>query len=431
MPGTARRSATLLPLLLLLLAPTGCGSGTAGSVGDRTSGSAAASGSSDSSASASPAPGAATSPAGPAGPAAPATTVPAELPLTEGMPANDSGEPIAVGHRGVGMRMLDLCGTRPLRGLDTTDRLTATSSGPEYSSTRDLMVFATAGESDALAAEVVAAARACPEEDSGPGSRTLTEVRASSVGPAAATVVHTYATGDQVGVGAEIIEVVPVGTALLVTSAYAEWTPGPVLDDGIAQGLQALAPVLDAMSVFGEPAQGATVPADFPLDVDLPADDGDHTIVPPSPDADGVGEVEVCGTGVWPVGPTQSRLATTAHGPERVDARELVVLADAEAAATVLPRVRSVVEACVDAPAHQVWTLHEADTGHDSLTFSLTWDDGPGASVFQLTRVGRALLLTHAYGEGMLDSLGPTLRERSALTRAIAPAMCTFTADGC
>jgi len=45
--------------------------------------------------------------------------------------------------------------------------------------------------------------------------------------------------------------------------------------------------------------------------------------------------------------------------------------------------------------------------------------------------VGSGLLLTHVYGEGMLDTLGPTLRDRTALTRAVAPAMCAFTADGC
>jgi hypothetical protein len=259
----------------------------------------------------------------------------------------------------------------------------------------------------------------------------LTEVRGSAAAPAAATVVHTYRTRGRVGVGAEIIEVVPVGSAVLVTSAYAEWSPGPILDDGITRDIEALAPVLEAMRAFGGPTSAATIPADLPLDLDLPEADGDHDVAPPSPEADGVGEVEVCGSTVWPAGATEARLATNAHGPEHTDARDLVVLADADVASTVVPQVRGVVEACTDGPAHQVWTLHGADTGYDSVTFSLTWDDGPGASVFQLTRVGRALLFTHMYGEGLLDTVGPTVRERTALTRGIAPAMCAFTAAGC
>jgi hypothetical protein len=175
----------------------------------------------------------------------------------------------------------------------------------------------------------------------------------------------------------------------------------------------------------------ATVPADFPLDVDLPADGGDYDVTAPSAEADGVGEVEVCGSVVWPPGAAAARLAASASGPEHVDARELVVPGSDVDVTTVVPRVREAVEACTDAPQHQVWTLHETDTGHESVTFSLTWSVGLGASVFQVTRVGDALLMTHGYGEGMLESIDPTVQERTALTREIAPAMCDLTADAC
>ena len=115
----------------------------------------------------------------------------------------------------------------------------------------------------------------------------------------------------------------PAGTALLVTSSYAESRPGPILDDGIVPGRQALAPVLEAMRAFGSsPATSATpstpastVPADFPLGHDLPEDGGDYDVVAPSPGADGVGEVEVCGSTVWPAGASEARLAVNAAGP--------------------------------------------------------------------------------------------------------------------
>lgn len=182
------------------------------------------------------------------------TAVPEDFPITEGMPPNDSGDDIAYGPDDLGLRMLDFCGTLPLRGVDTTDRLTAASSGPEYSSTRDLMVFADAERAAAATARLLDAAQTCPVEESGPGGERLTDVRASPAGPGAATVVHTYATDGQVGLGAEIIEVVPMGTALLVTSSYGEWSPGPLLDQGVADGIDALAPVLEAMRPFAPDA---------------------------------------------------------------------------------------------------------------------------------------------------------------------------------
>ena len=86
------------------------------------------------------------------------------------------------------------------------------------------------------------------------------------------------------------------------------------------------------------------------------------------------------------------------------------------------------------APPTQVWTLHGADTGYDSVTFSPHLEaTGPGASVFQLTRVGDGpcLLTPRGTARGCSTTIGPTVRERTALTRGIAPAMCAFTAAGC
>ena len=137
-------------LLLLVLAAGGCGSPPTVPVAESDASRAPAS-----------------------APADPAIAVPGDFPLTEGMPPNESGEDIVVaGARGVGMRMLDFCGTRPLRGLELADRATAASSGPEYSSTRDLMVFADPQRASAVAAQVLDAAHGCPVEESGPDSET-------------------------------------------------------------------------------------------------------------------------------------------------------------------------------------------------------------------------------------------------------------------
>ena len=133
------------------------------------------------------------------------------------------------------MRALDFCGRKPLRGLKPTDRVAAEVSAEESANTRDLMLFADAARPAAVLTDIREAASACPAEGTGPGSRLLTEVRESSLGSPALTVLHTYEQGGEVGIGAEIVEVVQVGRALLVTSTYAEWDPATNLDEGVAE----------------------------------------------------------------------------------------------------------------------------------------------------------------------------------------------------
>ena len=185
--------------------------------------------------------------------------IPDDFPLSDGM-ASEAYDDITVSAQSVGMRALDFCGRKPLRGLDPTDRLVAEASGPEYAGTRDLMVFADAGPPTALVADIRAAATACPAERLGPVSRLLTEVHDSSVASAAVTVVHTYETDGEVGVGAEIIEVVQVGRALLVTSTYSEWDPGLNLDEAITEEAARLEETVDAMSAFRNEPESPTVP---------------------------------------------------------------------------------------------------------------------------------------------------------------------------
>lgn len=208
--------------------------------------------------------------------AAPAAMViPDDFPLSDGM-ASEAYDDISVSPQSVGMRALDFCGRKPLRGLTLTDRLAAEASGSEYANTRDLMIFAETGPPTAVLADIRAAAAACSADPTGPGSRLLTEVRDSSFGSAAATVIHTYEQDGDVGIGAEIIEVVQVDRALLVTSAYAEWDPATDLDEGISEEAGRLEETVAAMSIFEVAGPGAArapalavtptpIPDDFPL----------------------------------------------------------------------------------------------------------------------------------------------------------------------
>lgn len=182
---------------------------------------------------------------------APATAglIPDDFPLSAEM-SNGPRDDVRITAQSVGMRALDFCGRKPLRGLTVTDRLTAEASGVEYAHTRDLMLFADSEPPAAVLADIRAAARACPSDPTGPGSHLLTEVTDSPLGRSATTVLHTFEQDGEVGIGAEIIVVVVVGDALLVTSTYAEWDPATNLDQGVADETAALEATVAAMSLF-------------------------------------------------------------------------------------------------------------------------------------------------------------------------------------
>lgn len=65
------------------------------------------------------------------------------------------------------------------------------------------------------------------------------------------------------------------------------------------------------------------------------------------------------------------------------------------------------------------------------MTMGLTYDDGLGSSVHQVTRVGSARLMVQTYGEGTLTSLDRQADEVTATTDQIVQAMCVFTKTGC
>jgi hypothetical protein len=127
----------------------------------------------------------------------------------------------------------------------------------------------------------------------------------------------------------------------------------------------------------------------------------------------------------------EDRLAVEATGPEYVDARELVSMRGARVAVRAVARIRAALADCTRPVRGAVWTVHPADTGYDSVTFTLTYTRGLGASVFQVLRVGKGVLITHQYSEGTLESSGPSIRQRTRLGRDLAAKMCVFARAGC
>ena len=381
--------------------------------------------------------------------AAPTTGIPDDFPLTAGM--GGPADSVPTSRTGTGLRDLELCGTSPLRGLGTRDRMVADNSGGESADTRELVLLGSP-EAAALVAQAFVDLPATCDGSAGTGDmRTVTEVLESSFGAApAATLLQTYTFDGTPGDGATVVHVVPLGSALLVTSSYLAY-PQEGLETGVAETVDHLRRTVDAMAVFGdaspssepspEPtatqdgdAAGVTrVPDDFPLAVGLPEDDGETTVSPPSADGEGMGVVEMCGQEVWPLGDTAGgsrRLVTGALGPEYFDGRELIVHPDAEVASKAMAVLRSATERCrtVD---NQVWTVLDRDTGYDTVTVGLTYDTGLGSSVFQVTRVGSARLMVQTYGEGSLAWLDEQADGVTGTTEQIVPAMCVFTRTGC
>ncbi|NPC42550.1 hypothetical protein [Nocardioides sp. zg-1230] len=178
------------------------------------------------------------------------TTIPDDFPLSSGM--GGPADTVPTSRTGTGLRDLELCGTSPLRGLGTRDRMVADNSGGESADTRELLVLGAPEDAVRLAERLAGLASDCAEPDPGRDMETRTEVLASPFGPGpATTLLQTYSVDGEPGTGATVVHVVPVGAALLVSSTYGQWTR-----DGAPEAVDAtVAPLrrtVAALTLFGE-----------------------------------------------------------------------------------------------------------------------------------------------------------------------------------
>lgn len=180
----------------------------------------------------------------------------------------------------------------------------------------------------------------------------------------------------------------------------------------------------------------AEIPAGFPLDAGV-VSGLDTELEGPSRKAPGAFLEELCGSTAWP-GPAEQqadRLALRAVGPEYGLGRELVAYDSEDAAAAVLDTLRDDVAGCKEAggveSATKDVTAYDEETGHDSVTFALTYREGLGGVAVQVVRVGSAVLAVSTYGEFSADSMGDFMPEFTADNRVVtAPMECRW-GDGC
>ncbi|GEP36678.1 hypothetical protein NPS01_03410 [Nocardioides psychrotolerans] len=232
--------------------------------------------------------------------------------ISVNMPDDDDGQPVVQARGGVGLSDVGFCDTgQPLNDDGRSDSMSVASSGPEYSDARELVVYPDVEGAARVLDALVDAATGCPREEPGPGSTTLHEVTRSDVGDDSVVVSATYETDGSVGLGAEILQFVRVGNALLATSGYSEWDP-QALDPVRAQYASDIAPIVEQMCVFSGvtcsvegplppedlPDITTPVPADFPLAAGWPTDSEpgpDNGLTGPGPRVEVLEGPSVCG----------------------------------------------------------------------------------------------------------------------------------------
>ena len=412
-----------------VLALNGCADRAAEGAGDGAT-------SSPSETSAAPSPSSTSSSATPAAtPAALVVAIPEDFPLSAGMGGESPDPTIPVTEQGTGLQELTVCDEQPLAALEPLDRRVADNSGGEAADTRDLVLLASAEDAARTAEEIASGSRACPVREAG-DTVTTTEVLSSPFGDPGFVLVSTFRIGGQPSPSVVVNHVMPDGNALLVTGTYGEW-PGPA--QAVQETAARLTETVAALSAFAratEPSATAVAAAALPARLDLmaglPEDGGDYEVVPQGADAEGIAPVEMCRRQVWPVAGAEGavRLATNASGPEHFEGHELLLLTDEAAALDAMAPFHEAARGC-DTSGNQVWTHLEPRDGADRITVGLTYTDGLGSSVFQLTRMDHALLLVTTYGEGTIDSLPTQAAEVTRTSRGIGRQLCELDVLDC
>jgi hypothetical protein len=382
-----------------------------------------------------------TTPAGP--------RIPDSLDVTVDMYENDSGEPATQTRGGLGLTVLDFCGVTPFTDDGRADSVSAATSGPEYSDTREVVLYPDE-ESAARALDAVTdAAVGCPREESGPDSATLTRVDPWSAGQDGILVVHTY----ENSLGAEILHFTRVGDALLASSTYGEYDPSNTAG-GEADQARRLKSVVDQLCVFtdagcstvteppaSEPGASSDIAPDFPLAAGWPTEhepgDG-NGLTGPGPDIPALEGVQACGAEL-PAATSQDRLAAGWKNPEDYRTRVLLTFEDAPGAIDYQRQFLEPYRACPreetsDGYATLVDVRRTAVGGESWAvvrSFEFQGDPAIGLEVLHVVRVGRALLVDVTSSEAMATATDDVLTRQTADSAEVVSAMCAFTETGC
>ena len=280
------------------------------------------------------------------------------------------------------------------------------SSEPEDYRARKLSVYASAEEASAQMTAYLDVFEACPRQEWGDGSPdTVTEVLPSRLGEEAATVVRSAELDGAAVPGIEVVELVRVGNALLLTSESNEGGAGP---DGSrpsrAHSSEEAATVVMAMCVFSD-----TGCVDQPTGVLALGDVQDVTRFRTSwTQVEVQGRDEACHTQppaavmeqAEPAG-LVSDFVGRADAPGIDNARVVSALAvypDATTAANAFEQARADIDGCVRlGPASGEWDPVEGATASGPTYWQLSTTPAPEVC----TECGTAWV--HAQGVALVD----------------------------
>ncbi len=363
------------------------------------------------------------------------TSVPRDLPLLDEMP---DGTRRSADYE---QQVVGPCGGPGFTAegaLDTEDAIW--TDGVEASQQRAIAVYADDAAASAAVDDVRAQLAAC-EQPARRGDSVYAVEQASDLGEQSYVFVNSwYTDGERTG-AAHVHQLVRVGNAVLHDNAVFGGAGDPaVVDLTVEQVREGSAYVVSSMCVFAadpcaeppakpEPVEPAAVDAEIPADLALDAGlapDGDSEALGPDPDRDGVDLSPLCGTlrDTWPADPVD-RLAYALAGPESLRVRELATYDSVARAEQVLAGVRDAVGACSSVGGTRgepvTWTqLDPASAPPDSVTFAMTMSDGGiGGAIYQLTRVGNAVLATSWGAEWSTTTVEPGADDLTAETAPV------------
>lgn len=370
-------------------------------------------------------------------PPTPSMTAPTATSIPEDFPIDATGSTPEAPPDTYLAQQLEFCGAAPLADLTPVDARSAQMAGGEMTTAVTLLLFDGVPAADRALADLLDGAAGCPREVTNVVGEV--EVLPAGSGWPGRTIRTSYPED------ARYVHAVQAGPAVLLSSWYVAATP-PGL--GLTQSRAAIAEPLAAMDELwdvpawspdgtGSPVPGASgtdIPDDFPLGLahrDLTGDGGE--LLGPGPDVPGLEEERVCAAGLWQ-GPGTDRLAFASTGPAGyADVRELRTFATADDAAVQMQGLRAGLAGC-DRESRGgtiVWTTYAEDTGYASITVGSTHEGSLGGVIYQVTRVGRAVLAISRSGEWSLETAPSGAAEVTEVTRQVAPELCPWTEAGC
>ena len=380
--------------------------------------------------------------------------IPDSLDVTGAMVENDSGEPATQAHGAPGLSTVDFCEAGPPFADDgRVDSVAATTSGPEYGDTREVVLYPDEKSAAAVLEELTVAARDCPRESGSAGS-ALHEVRSWDLGESGVVVVRTYTDS----LGAEIMHFTRVGEALLAASTFGDYDPRNT-EDGEAEEARHLRPIVSQLCVLYDAscASGTAVgtstpeavddiPEGFPLAAGWPTrhePGADYGLTGPDPEVEVLENLPACDPGV-PAPEAIDRLGASWADIEDYRYRLLLTFEDADGAIAYQRRLVDTYRGCPTTDDGEgngsVTDVRQTRVGGESWAFVRTFEylgaPALGMEAVHVIRLGRSLLIdgasTHGGGGPDLDAQASAqIAEQTTESVDVVSAMCAFTEAGC